>query len=75
MLSRTQIELSEELGGREGGEEALQWECRGVGGKLPSEGQKGRGRGPVCRKGSDLRMNGLIEPRIRGGCVDGNKAH
>ena len=28
-------------------------------GRLSGEGQKGRGRGPVCRKDSGLRRNGL----------------
>ena len=36
---------------------------------------EGWGRGPVCRKGSGLRRNGLTEPGTRGGCADGNKAH
>ena len=41
------------------------WEHRGSQGRPPEEGHKGRERGPVCRKGSGHRKNGLTEPGTR----------
>ena len=37
--------------------------------------RQGWGRGPVCRKGSDHRKNGLTEPGTRSECAGGSKAH
>ena len=65
MLSGTLRELSAEF----------------AGGVLKSMGmsrcsrEAGWGRGPACRKGSDLRRSGLTEPSTRSVCADGSKIH
>ena len=68
MLSGTQRELSAEFAGVGGNVEVFKGGCEK---RVREDG----GRGPVCRKGSGLRRNGLTEPGTRSECADGSKAH
>ena len=64
MLSGTLRELSAEFAG---GVE--------VQGMSRCSREAGWGRGPACRKSSDLRRSGLTEPSTRSVCADGSKIH